>query len=103
MAAGPGSRVVGHEAERFGSCGADHLVDVDAHAVGDHLHLVHQADVHRPVDVLQQLRHLGDSRGANQDDLGDSLAVERNTQSTHQRQADVAQPDDADGGVTRLE
>jgi hypothetical protein len=54
--AGPGR--VGHEAEGFGGRGADHFVDVDAHPVGDDLHLVHQADVHRAVDVLQQLRHL---------------------------------------------
>src|SRR6266404_5283753 len=58
-------------------CGMDHLVDVDVHAVGDDLQLVDQADVHRAVDVLEQLGHLRRAGRAHRHDLVHRAAVER--------------------------
>ena len=72
-----GTRIVGHEAERLGGGRADDLVDVDAHPVGDDLHLVDEADVDRAVDVLQQLGQLGGLGRAHRHDRVDHLAVER--------------------------
>ncbi len=77
VAAQPRAGVVGHEAEGLGGRSVDHLVDIDPHAVGDDLHLVDQADVHRAVDVLQQLGHLRRARAAHGHHLIDDGAVER--------------------------
>jgi hypothetical protein len=68
MAAQARARVVGHEAEGLGGGRVDDLEQVDAHALADHLQLVDQADVHRAMDVLQQLGHLGHARGADRHD-----------------------------------
>lgn len=73
----PRARIVGGEAEGLGGGGVHHLEDIDAHAVGDHLHLVDQADVHRPVDVLQQLGHLGGLGRAQRHHPVDGRAVQR--------------------------
>ena len=40
----------------------DDLPYVDAHAIAQHGHLIHQADVHVAVCVLQDLLHLGHRR-----------------------------------------
>ena len=63
-----------------------------------HLHLVDQRDVHRAVDVLQQLRRLGDLRAADRDDLLDRLAVERRRQLA----ADRVDPADELGDRLRV-
>ena len=53
---GPGREL--HEAERLGRRGIDHFPDIDAELVADDRHLVHEADVHRPERVLEQLHQL---------------------------------------------
>src|SRR5660397_188140 len=53
-------------AERFGLGRLYHLKDVDAHGLKGHLELIHQGDIHRAVDVLQEfsrLRYLGGGEG----------------------------------------
>src|SRR5690606_19966582 len=71
------ARLVRHEAEWLGRRRTDYLENVDTHAVGDDLQLVHQADVHGAVNVLQELRHLGGTGGAHRNDLVHRLAVQR--------------------------
>ena len=51
-------------------------MDVDPHAVGDDLHFVDQSDVHRAVDVLQQLGHLGRARRAHRHHALDRLRIQ---------------------------
>ncbi len=51
-------RLEAHEAVRLGRGRLDDLPDVDPHAVGEHRELVHERDVHRAEDVLEQLRQL---------------------------------------------
>ncbi|MNF79916.1 hypothetical protein D3C84_621470 [compost metagenome] len=51
------ARVVGSETERLGRGSVDHFKDIDAHTVGNDLHLVDQTDVDGTVDVFQQLGH----------------------------------------------
>src|SRR5690554_361160 len=58
---------VGHEAEGLGGRSLDHFVDIDAHAVGYDLHFIDQADIHRPVNVFQQLAHLRYAGAADRD------------------------------------
>ena len=55
MAAQPRPGVEGLEAEGFRLGRRDDLPDVDVHAVEGHLELVHESDVDRPVDVLEEL------------------------------------------------
>ncbi len=56
---------------------ADHFVDVDAHAVGDDLHLVDEPDVDRAMDVLQQLGHFGGAGGTDRHHLLDRAGIKR--------------------------
>ena len=74
-----GSGVVGGEAEGFGGGCVDDLVDVDAHAFGDDLHLVREADVHGAVDVLEEFGHLRGAGAADGHELVDGVAVEGHT------------------------
>ena len=53
------SRLETHEPVRLGGGRLDHLPDVDPHTIGQHRKLVHQCDVDRAEDVLQELRQLG--------------------------------------------
>ena len=69
--AGPGLEA--HEAVGLGRGGVDDLPDVDAHAVGEHRHLVDERDVDRAEDVLEQLGELGD--------LGRGDAARRSSQT----------------------
>ncbi len=48
----------GHEPERLGGGGLHHLPDVHSHPVAQLRQFVHQRDVHRAEDILQQLFHL---------------------------------------------
>ena len=59
MPAEAGARLEGLEAERFRRGRLDHLPDVDPHPVAELGELVHERDVDRAVDVLEQLRQLG--------------------------------------------
>jgi hypothetical protein len=70
---GPGE---GLEAEgpRFGRL--DHLPDVDAPAVVEHLQLVDQGDVDRPVGVLQDLARLRHLRVGDPHHLDDGAGVQ---------------------------
>ena len=86
----PGPGIVGHEAERLGGGRADHLVDVDAHAVGDDLHLVDEADVDRAVDVFEQLGQLGGAGRAHRHHLVDRPG--RRARAPTSRQAGVMPP-----------
>ena len=60
VAAHSGAWLEAHEAVGLGRGRVDDLPDVDAHAVGEHRHLVHERDVDRAEDVLEQLGELGD-------------------------------------------
>ncbi len=77
MPAEPRPGVERHEAERLGACRLDHLPDVDAHGVEDHLELVDQGDVDGAEDVLGELDRLGHRRCADRHDAVHELAVER--------------------------
>ena len=57
--ADPGAGIVGNKAERLGGGRANNLMKIDAHLVSDDLHFVHQTDVDRAVDVLEQLGEFG--------------------------------------------
>jgi len=72
----PGPRVERLEAERFRAGGRDHLPDVYAHRVEDHLQLVDQGDVHATVDVLDDLGRLGDLARRDRDRLFDHGRIE---------------------------
>ena len=50
-----GPRIEAHESEGLRRRGVEHFPDVDAHAVEDHLELVHERDVDGAEDVLDQL------------------------------------------------
>ena len=45
---------------RLGSI--DNFPHIDAHAIAQHGHLVHQTDIHIAVGILQDLLHLGHGR-----------------------------------------
>ena len=77
MSADAGARIVRHETERLGGRGPDHFVDVDAHLVGNDLHLVDKADVDRAMDVLEQLREFRRARGTDWHHLVDHAAIQR--------------------------
>ena len=80
VAAQPGARVEGHEAERLGFRGVDDFPDVDAERVAHQRDLVDEPDVDRAERVLEQLHHLGDTRRADGDDRVDRRPVERGSQ-----------------------
>src|SRR4051812_23999270 len=71
------ARVIRHETEGLGRSRADHLEYIDAHPVGDDLHLVHQSDVDGTVNVLQQLDEFGGASGAHRYDDVDDCPVNR--------------------------
>lgn len=58
VAAKSWTRIIRGKAERLGRLSANHFVDIDAHTICNNLHLIHQADVHRAMNVFQQLSHL---------------------------------------------
>ena len=66
--------VEAHEAERLGRGRVEHLPDVDAHALVDHLELVHERDVHRAEHVLGDLGRFGRRGARDPHDLARSLA-----------------------------
>ena len=72
----PGARVEGHEAERLGGRGLDHLPDVHVQAVAHERDLVDEADVHAAEGVLEQLHHLRGLGGGDGDDVVDGACVE---------------------------
>ena len=61
MAAETGARVIRGEPKRLGLGGFNHFMDVDAHAVSDHLHFVGETNVDRTMNVLEQFGHLRDA------------------------------------------
>ena len=80
----PGPGLEAHEAVRLGRGGVDDLPDVDAHAVGEHRHLVDERDVHRAEDVLQQLGQLGGLGRRDADDrVADAARRARSARSAH--------------------
>lgn len=70
------TRLVRREAEGLGCRSANDFVYIDAHLVGDDLHLVDQANVHRAVDVLQQLGHLCCTRAAHRNQGANGTAID---------------------------
>ncbi len=74
VAAEPGARIERLEAERLGLGRLDHVPHVDAHPLEGDLQLVDQGDVHRPVDVLEDLGGLRHPRRGDRHDLLDGLA-----------------------------
>ena len=73
----PGAGIERLEAERLGLGRVDHLPDVDAHAVVEHLQLVDQGDVDGAVGVFEDLAGLGHLGAGDGHDADDDLAVER--------------------------
>ena len=55
VAAKPGTGPEGHVAEGLGAGGLDHVPDVDAHGIEDHLEFVDEGDVDGAEDVLGEL------------------------------------------------
>ncbi len=47
------------KAKGLGGSGVDDLSDVDSHAVREYLEFIDQRDIHRSVDILQELGHFG--------------------------------------------
>ncbi len=58
MPAEAGAGLEAHEPERLRRGGVDHFPDVDAHAVAELREFVHERDVHRTEDVLEELGQL---------------------------------------------
>ena len=69
--------IKGLEPERFRTGGLDDLKDIHSHPQAQHLEFIDQGDVHRPVDVLQELAHLGRLGGGHRNHPVDHLGVER--------------------------
>ena len=65
----PGPGLEAHEPERLGRGAVDHLPDVDPQPLAELRELVHQGDVDRAEDVLQQLRELRRLGCGENDDL----------------------------------
>ena len=68
--------IEGLEPERLGLGGLDDLKDIHPHPQAQHLQFIDQGDVHRPVDVLQQLAHFRRLGGRHLDHTVDHLGVE---------------------------
>src|SRR5262245_13253549 len=68
VTANSGTGIKRHEAERFGSRGANHLPGVDVERIAKARHLIGHPDVYGAEGVLEQLgrfRHTGRSDGMN--------------------------------------
>jgi hypothetical protein len=76
VAAHPRAGVEAHEPERLGGGRVDDLPDVDAESLAEHRELVHERDVDRAEDVLEQLGELGGVRVRDLDDPVADLDVE---------------------------
>ena len=83
VSAHAGSGLERHEAVGLGCRGVDDLPDVDAHPVAQDRQLVHERDVHRAEDVLEQLGELGRLRCRDLHDLVADLAVELDRAPPH--------------------
>ena len=75
MAAEAGTWIEGLKAEGLGFGSIDDFMDVDAHAHAELLELVDEGDVDAPIDVLEQLGHLGDRGSADRDYAAKDCAV----------------------------
>ena len=76
VAAEPRARIVAGKAEGLRGRRVDHLINVEPHAVGDDLHLVHETDIDRAMDVFQKLRQLRRLGARHRHDPLDRHAVE---------------------------
>ncbi len=72
-----GARLERHEPVGLRRRGRNHLPHVQPHAVAQHRELVHERDVDRAEDVLEQLGQLGRVARADRDEVLDALPVER--------------------------
>ena len=77
MSAEAGPRIERLETERLGRRRFDHFPDIDVHVREQHLELVDERDVHRAVDVFEQLRRLPDLRAGDAVHARDRARVER--------------------------
>ncbi|MCY1371440.1 hypothetical protein D9M69_585820 [compost metagenome] len=105
MAAQAGAWIIRSETEWFGSSSIDHLEDIDAHTVRDDFHLVDQTDIHRPMNIFQQLGHFRRLGGTDRHDLIDGMLVECNTDLETGRRMTTNHFRDGTGfeiGVTRV-
>ena len=68
-------RIKRHEAERLGLGRVDDFPNINAHALVDHLQLIHERDVDRAEDVFGQLDGFGGGGGGNQNHLADDVAI----------------------------
>ena len=75
MAPDAGPRIERLEPERFGCRRLDDLPQVDVELVRELRHLVDEGDVHRPIGVLQQLRHLGGPSRRHDVNIGEDASV----------------------------
>ena len=67
---------IGNNAKRRGRCGLDELIEVDRHAIGQRLELIHQADIDSAMNVREQLGHLCSLGAAHRHHLADHLGIQ---------------------------
>ena len=75
MAAESGAGIKRREPKGLGLGGFDYLPDVDAHFVINKLQFIDEGDVHAAINILKQLRSLGDAAGGNWHERLDGGAV----------------------------
>src|SRR4029077_13898289 len=75
MAAESGSGIKWHEAERFGFRGFDDFPNIDSHCAINELELVHQGNVYRSKNVLEEFGRLRRSARADRHEFFNCDAV----------------------------
>src|SRR5690606_30304616 len=73
-----GTGIEGMKTKGLGGRGLDHLPDVGIHPIAEDLHLVDERNVDTPVDVFEELGHLGHARTRDGDDVLDHTAIQCN-------------------------
>src|SRR5262245_61268382 len=71
----PGARIKRCVSERFRAGRVDDFPNVDAHAFAEQLEFVNEGDVHRTINVFEQLHHFRRPRRRNRNDAINDLAV----------------------------
>ena len=80
MAADTGPGIERLKAERLGGCRLDYVPDVDAHPHAQQFQLIHQRDVHAPVDVFEQLGHFRHGGSRNRHGAAKNRSIKLSTQ-----------------------
>ena len=74
--------VIGHKSKGFGGRSSNHLIEINPHLISKGLEFIHQANVHGPVNILQQLGHLSGPGAAHRNHLTDRLLIQRHPNFT---------------------